>query len=413
MVATISDADRPRSCVGCGASYTISEFLHSCPSYFEGPEDYQQGCATHCLSCWLQCGPDPHDVFEGNVLREFGHLLGPSRKDPTPVHLAIMPIARATLESLIRVVGAEAVLYPPGEINFDRLNIRPNDPNSKSLAEVASASSRVDVATISNHATIAFTVRFDWERIFSTGHAGHLEFIRSLSEIADNRCLNLIRFRLCRLDPIDSLPGHAGQVDSNHMMAGAILYNALKQEGRIVGGAAFTHFITRGLGLPIGEIGAIEFLQDYGEVSQFAQRALSLYAALLEADSPSAKFVQAISLLEYLAEPRKYLKYHKVKQLVAGFLAQDETHRRHLMERFAQLMGGVGEEIGYRTRIVHIGDRLDELVPDNEARLALFLELDGYIRPMLDHMISHSAWEFEEYQKIRVSSGSLKLSHLG
>ena len=35
------------------------------------------------------------------------------------------------------------------------------------------------------------------------------------------------------------------------------------------------------------------------------------------------------------------------------------------------------EHIGYRTRIVHLGNRLDQLLPEASDRVALFEELDG------------------------------------
>jgi hypothetical protein len=71
-------------------------------------------------------------------------------------------------------------------------------------------------------------------------------------------------------------------------------YNAAGQHARIIGGAAFTHFITRGLGLPIEELPSDVFPVD-GEVGHIAQHALSLYTALLEANNPTLKFIQALS----------------------------------------------------------------------------------------------------------------------
>lgn len=50
---------------------------------------------------------------------------------------------------------------------------------------------------------------------------------------------------------------------------------------------------------------------------------------------------------------------------------------------------------------MHIGARLQALVPMPEQRAELFRELDGYIRPVLDHMIRHSNLTFDSYVKIR------------
>src|SRR5262249_8606042 len=157
-------------------------------------------------------------------------------------------------------------------------------------AEHQSTLSGIDLETMNGHATVAFPFRFDWSQLFQVNHQSHMEFLRSLSEVVDDACLNAIRYRLCAIEPVDALPAHAGQVESNHMMAGALLYNAASQQGRIIGGAAFSHFITKGLGLPIGYLEE-EALPGDGEVGHIAKQALSLYTALLEANTPTAKFI--------------------------------------------------------------------------------------------------------------------------
>jgi len=60
-----------------------------------------------------------------------------------------------------------------------------------------------------------------------------------------------------------------------------------------------------------------------------------------------------------------------------------------------------GQEIGYRTRVVHLGDRIEKLVPDASALRKLFAELDGYIRRVMDHMIEHSEMTFADYLLVR------------
>jgi len=52
------------------------------------------------------------------------------------------------------------------------------------------------------------------------------------------------------------------------------------------------------LGLSIESFDHSDFLKD-GEVGDIVSRALSLYAALLEANNPTARFMQALSLLEF------------------------------------------------------------------------------------------------------------------
>ncbi|MGZ4875632.1 MAG: hypothetical protein ACXV5R_10720, partial [Candidatus Angelobacter sp.] len=230
------------------------------------------------------------------------------------------------------------------------------------------------------------------------------EFIRVLSENVDINFLNLICYRQCCIELTDTLPGRAGQLDSNHMMAGALLYNAAREEGRIIGGDAFSSIITKGLGLPIEPLEYNDFPGD-GEVGHLVQHGLALYSAMLCTDNPTSKFTQALALLEFLAEPYEYLNFPDVKKIIARYVAKNSAEYTRLLERFIELTSKkdpITEEItGYRTRIMHLGDRLHRLVPDPDQRLELFTELDGYIRPAIDHMIAHSQLSYDEYLPIR------------
>jgi hypothetical protein len=293
-------------------------------------------------------------------------------------------------------------MYPAGIAKVQMLNVL---QKHDSLASYQSKTSGVDEEAFKRHATIAFPCDFDWDTLWGTSFKNHLEFIRLLSEQADLNCLNLVRYRLCSMDIIDSLPSRAGQVSSNNMMAGALLYNALRNEGRIIAGDAFSHIITRGLGLPMEEMEYDEFPGEEGEVGHLAQHGLALYTAMLETDNPTSRFVQALALLEFLAEPRTYIHFKEVKKIIARYVAKNNAEYTRLLERFMELTGktdpATGEHTGYRTRIMHMGARLQALVPMPEQRAELFRELDGYVRPVLDHMIAHSNLTFDAYVKIR------------
>ena len=188
------------------------------------------------------------------------------------------------------------------------------------------------------------------------------------------------------------------------MMSGALLYNAARMHARIIGGAAFSHFVTKGLGLPIEPVDFNSFPQE-GEVGHIVRHALSLYSGLLEANSATSKFIQALLLLEYLADPDNYQKFKEVKKIVARYVASGPKEYERVLARFEELTHKEDPnskmEVGFRTRIVHLGDRLENLVPESDDRQRLFEELDGYIRPIIDHMISHSSLDFEAYLKIR------------
>jgi hypothetical protein len=390
------DLRRERICANCGNRYAIEHYFPGSKQYFEGSYNYLAGCITHCLVCWLGCGPE-HKELEGHLLREIGPGLG------LGTHLVVMPITRVTLEFPVGF-PKHTRIYPPGIANLEMLKILEDDDISRSLAGFQSQASGVDQNALNRHATVAFPYTFEWDALWSMNHKNQLEFLRFLSEQADVNCLDLIRYRLCSIDMADTLPGRAGQLGSNHMMAGVLLYNASRNEGRIIGGDAFSYIITKGLGLPIEDIPYDEFPGD-GEVGHLAQYGLGLYSAMLETGNPTVKFAQALALLEFLAEPSTYTKFKDVAKIIARYIAKDNEEYTRLLDRFMELTGKkdpiTGEFTGYRTRIMHLGGRIELLVPKLADRLDLFRELDGYIRPVLDHMIAHSELPYDEYLEVR------------
>ena len=48
-----------------------------------------------------------------------------------------------------------------------------------------------------------------------------------------------------------------------------------------------------------------------------------------------------------------------------------------------------------------MGHRIEELLPNREERERLFRELDDYVRVVMDHMIEHFLFSYEEYITVR------------
>jgi len=338
------------------------------------------------------------EEYTGELLEDYAAYLAIGS------HLAIMPISRVEVEWFPKNYPAGITFYPAGYVNLDILNINPNDPNSRSLAEFCSAASGIDQAILERHPLIVFPCTFDWSSFRHNSHDNHLDFIRMLSDYVDKSCLNFIRYLQCPLEPIDSLPGRAGTVNSNHMMAGALLYNHSLREGRIIGGAVFIHAITRGLGLPLDSVDHDLFPKS-GEVGNIVNCALSLYTTLLEAGNPTLRFIQALNLLEFLACPYEFKRFKEVKKIIARYVAKNHSEYTKLLDRFFELTGKkdstTNKVVGYRTRVVHMGENIDNIVPNKGERKDLFLELQTYIKSVIDHMISHSEMSWQQYLVVR------------
>lgn len=193
---------------------------------------------------------------------------------------------------------------------------------------------------------------------------------------------------------------------SNLMMSAALLVKSDAMNSVLLAGAAFTHVTTKGLGLDLRQPEWDRFPQ-YGEVGKIAAHGLSLYSQMLQTQSATSKFVQALSLIEFLACPDDFMKFQDIKKVVSKYVTNCPKEHERLMDRFRELTGKKDEttkqEVGLRTNIVHIGARLEQLIKSRSERENLFRELDGYVRAMLDHMIEHDYMSSEEYETLKKS----------
>jgi hypothetical protein len=387
-----------RVCAICGSRYTLAQ---ADTHFFTAPYNYRNGCAATCLKCWLGCGPDDKDeILPGNLLKDFALTLGPES------HLVLMPIYRLMVSEPIRF-QSKSIIYPHRIPKLDELNLVLSDKVSKSLTAFQSSATFVDKQTLLDTPTIAFTYGFDWDDLWHSNRHGQMEYLRRFSQIADMKCLNWIRYRLCRIGVPDTLPSRAGQIKKETMFSAALVFNAFRGEGGIIAGDAFGSAFTKGLGLPIDEEKLLynDFPDQDGEVGIIALYALDLYATILQAEYPTAQFTQLMGLLEFLADPTDYTKAEDVGKIIGRYVATNAAEYAKFKARYHDLSGkqdpNTREYTGYRTRIVHMGQRLEDILPAG-PRNELLQELDTYVRTVIDHMIERSSWTFDSYKQARL-----------
>lgn len=100
--------------------------------------------------------------------------------------------------------------------------------------------------------------------------------------------------------------------------------------------------------------------------------------------------------------PSEYKKFVEVKEVVAKY-ARNRQEKRKISERLYELTGkkdDSGVPMGYRTRIVHMGQKIEQIVPNVDERKQLFNELHGYLRMLIDHMKAHSDLSWNDYQAV-------------
>ena len=259
---------------------------------------------------------------------------------------------------------------------------------------------------LSKHPLLVVPVKFSWELLAHGSHNSHLEMISSLSQIVDALCFDLVNYINCELGQLscERKPASPGQLAYNPMMSAALLIKSDAMDSVLLAGAAFTHMITKGLGLDLQQPEWDRFPQN-GEIGKLVTHALSLYSQMLQTQAATPKFIQALSLIEFLAYPDKYQSFKKVKTIVSRYVTQCPAERKSILDRFEELTGKkdevTGEEKGLRTNIVHIGARLEDLVKNRSEREKIFRELDVYIRAIIDHMIKFSYMSYDEYEVIK------------
>lgn len=414
-----------RSCSECNKDYSIFDYMELNEHHFYRPINYKNGCERNCLECWLGVSvpfdapreetksieivspsPEMHlhwydiasyeKIDQGDLRAAYNHYFQEG------CHLAILPLARLITDRSIFLPHG-IMIYPQGRLNLASLHI-----DNKQLARPASSqikASGVRIDKLAKHPLLVMPVKFSWDALKCCNHNAHLEMIVRISEIVDGLCFDVINYLNCKLEHLscETKPAYPGQLMSNSLMSAALLVKSDALDSVLLAGTAFTHAITKGLGLDLRQPEWDRFPQ-HGEVGKIAAHGLSLYSQMLQTQSATSKFVQALSLIEFLACPDGYMKFQDIKKVVSKYVANCPGEHERLMERFRELTGKKDEitkqEIGLRTNIVHMGARLEQLVKSRSEREDLFRELDGYIRAIMDHMIDHDHMPRSEYQKL-------------
>ncbi|TWB39640.1 hypothetical protein FBZ90_110104 [Nitrospirillum pindoramense] len=203
----------------------------------------------------------------------------------------------------------------------------------------------------------------------------------------------------------DTLPGPAGYLEQQGFSAG-LFYSLTNHESYIIAGQIISHVVVVGLGLDMESLQ----LDDYpkgGQVENLARHGLRLYSAALTASDDTAKFMQLMTLLEFLSNPDNYEKMEKTKKCIACHVAHDPSEYDQIMNDFRFLTSDQNTpNRGLRHNIVHLGKRLEDLLSADE-REAVLKRLDRYVGITLEDFIERgdADWEtIDKYRKTRRSA---------
>lgn len=344
-----------------------------------------------------------------SILTDYSSALAEGR------YLAVMPISRLTVERKCSI--GRFTLYPAGEVDVSELRPVPLSPmeyyanreiQGQDLREAATVATGVSTAAYNDNPLIVWDIDLNWEDFLLWDHNADLALLSTLSQDAEG-VMDLVRFYFCRIDLPDTLPGPVGTWESQGPFSTALLYTTEDNESYIIAGSVISHMVVKGIGLQLDDcqldtLEEVPFPLTNGEVGAIAAHALTLLSGVLDSNTATTKFSRALSLLEFLAYPNEYQKFQEVKKQISRHVAKSRTEYDSLLERFKQLTSlndsVTRQQLGYRTRIVHMGQRLEDVVPLSE-HWRLFLELNRYIGVVIQHMIDRHDLTWAEFLEFR------------
>lgn len=241
--------------------------------------------------------------------------------------------------------------------------------------------------------------------------------IKQVFGIAED-VINVFRYIYCNLDKVSNLPQRAGYIKD--IISGCLLYYPCMKQSDYIEEKYYVLNISlsKGLNVDVSKIKheinkySCVLKNECGEVGNILRHAFRIYSDILYTPSVTNKFMQAMSMIEYLANPFEYEKMKRVKTKIAPFSADSKKKYHEICERFkalTDLKDENGIQIGLRTSIVHNGKNLEDLLDKGYKVDLLLRELQDYICNFINNIISYYGkdWGFVE-QKIHEKLKSIE-----
>lgn len=337
--------------------------------------------------------------------------------------LCLLPLGRVLIEDIVELTDG-VVLYPPRHFSIDTLRVvwSPHreieamcrrygvefpdgtveiSVSDSELQWFKSAATGINADELLNEPLLAVSLEVNWDAFLAPeSHEWHLEQIKRAIEKAE-AAMNLVRLKYCNPWLVETLPGKVGLLRDTTFTCG-LFFDSVEHESYLIGGHLITHQIIIGIGLDMNDVHKLPALGN-GGVGYIAKHALTMMTQALEANTETSKYIQLLSLLEYLAVPDGYENMRQVKKLIARHVAKDRAKYDKILERFKYLTSDEngGTNRGLRHNIVHVGKRLEDLVPDANERRAIFRELWCYVFSTLSDFIEKSFDDWSSIEAIR------------
>lgn len=311
--------------------------------------------------------------------------------------LAVVPVKKFNISGKYRI--DDITIYPSKSFNPKELMGMKVDLNFLEIQEDFFSSAVVifPVEMRKSHPYANFTVE-ERQRILNSN-------ISKTEEL-----LNIFKYIYCNLDKTSSLTQRAGYI--NNIYSGIIIYSPKNENFDFIKDKfkVNTEFIGKGLTVNLKEIEeilnshAVILQKECGELGNIAKHALQLYSNIVEANNLTNKYVQALSLIEYLSNPFEFEKMQNLKGPIISFTVNNRKAYDELSNRFKWLTGLKNEnkeELGLRTNIVHNGQILENLLSKPYEAELLLKELQLYICNYLEQIFINYKEDWVFFESIR------------
>jgi hypothetical protein len=322
--------------------------------------------------------------------------------------IIIIPISRLKISKSI--LSKNICLFPEGYFQIEKINVvflnglpfektDIGDMKSLDLRDLLTNTTKIDFEVFMTLPIIVFRYDIEVDKYFKSRHQEDSQLIKIFSQKADE-LLDLLRLHECDYNLPELLPAKPGIW--NERYSTALIYFPKYKVGNIQAREVEIKTFIKGLGMDFFYTNLITRhpllhidLEELGQVGKIAKYALKLNTLIVESDDESMKFMQIMTLFEYLGDPNNYEKFQKLKGKLIACIAKDKNEYHSLSEKFKDYSQQI------RTEIIHNAKRLEQIIPKEEERKILFTELRNHVFILIEDLIDHYNLDWQEYDDYR------------
>lgn len=317
--------------------------------------------------------------------------------------IVILPLTRLNIDNPI--YSRNLCIFPSGQFPIELLNAQIPDkfdfnklPKEGCNRNLVTSVTQIDEEAFKHNALVVFRDSITIEEYAKMLQPDDVELIKKYSERAES-VLDIIRFFECNYTTPELLPAKAGVWDDRY--SAFLLYFPKFDIGVVQSREVEIKTFIKGIGVDISDTMQITYLpifmyqdSEIGEVGRLCKYALKLNTTIAESDNQSVKFMQIMTLLEFLGSPHEYKQFQMIKGKIISYVATDKKHYHSLSEKFKYYSKDL------RTEIVHNGKRIEDLLTAKEI-FGLFQFFHRTIFTIILDMITNFDMDWFDYQNNR------------